>query len=132
MRYLLIILLSVIAIPAFAAPIDLGTPLYGQDGKPIIECTALNIERTKCEQETPMTVGFILRLALDTPEEKLPAIEIIKRGSLSERIKARDQMEFTVDEAKMLKDLLVKLPYRTQVKYQVIKIIDPKSVEDVK
>lgn len=118
--------------PAFAAPVDLAAALVGQDGKPLIECIAVSVDRTKCEQEIPITVGFLCRLALDFPEEKIAAAEIVKRGSLSEKIRAKDQIEFSVDEAKLIKDQLVRLPYRTFTKFQVIKMIDPKSVDDAK
>lgn len=132
MRLLIAGLSMLIATVASAAPVDLNTPLLGQDGKQMVECTALNAERTKCEQETPMTVGLVCRVALDLAEEKLASGDIVKRGTLSEKIKSKDQIEFSVDEAKLIKDQLVKLKYPTLIKFQVIKIIDPKSIEDVK
>lgn len=107
-------------------------PLLAQEGGPLVDCIVMNINRTKCEQEATITVGFLCRLALDYPEERIAAIEIVKRGILSEKIKAKDQIEFSVDEAKLIKDQLVRLPYRTFPKFQVIKLIDPKAVEDPK
>lgn len=115
-----------------ASATDFNTQLLGQDNKPITECVRLSIDRSKCEEETNITLGWLVRIALDLPEDKLPISDIIRRGSLSEKIKANPSIDLSVDEAKIVKDQIGKLNYRTTIKYQAVKLIDPKGTEDVK
>lgn len=117
---------------AFAAEVDFTVPLYGSDGKSVPECLRLSQDRTKCESEIDLTLGWLARFALDMPEDKIPYSDIIKRGTLSEKIKANSKLDLSVDEAKLIKDQIVKLGYRTNIKFQAIKLIDPKGVEDGK
>lgn len=139
------ILLSAIAValltsPAFADPIDFSTQLLGTDSKPVPECVRLNMDRTKCEEEIILTLGWLARFALDQQEERTAGVpfaptplgEIVRRGTLSEKIKANDKLDLSVDEAKLIKDQIVKLNYKTGIKYQAIKLIDPKGVADGK
>lgn len=116
--------------PAFAT--DFNTQLLGQDNKPIAECVRLSTDRSKCEEEINITLGWMVRIALDLPEDKLPMSDIIKRGSLSEKIKANPSIDLSVDEAKIVKDQIGKLNYRTTIKYQAIQLIDPQGVKDSK
>lgn len=121
-----------ISTSALAEPVDFTSQLLGTDGKPIPECITLNPDRTKCTEETSLTLGWFVRFALDMPEEKMPLSEIIKRGTLSQKIKGNDKLDLSVDEAKLIKDQIVKLNYKVFVKYQALKLIDPKGVEDAK
>lgn len=123
---------TLLASPAFADPIFFGAVLNNFDGKPAIECVRLNTDRTKCEDEITLTLGWLSRFALDMPEDKIPISDIIRRGNLSERIKASDKLELSVDEAKLLKDQIAKLSYRTNIKFQAIQMIDPQGVKDGK
>lgn len=129
MRLPAIAIALLLSSPVFADPIFFGAVLNGSDSKPIMECMRLNPDRSKCEQEIELTLGWLARFALDMPEDKIPLSEIIKRGNLSEKIRAYDKLELSVDEAKLIKDQIVKLGYRTNVKFQAIKMIDPKGVE---
>lgn len=135
----LVLALSLIATPAFAT--DFTTQLLGADGKPVPECLRLNDERTKCSEEINLTLGWLSRFALDQQEEpdprtgarpSIPLSEIIKRGTLSEKIKANPLLELSVDEAKLVKDQIIKLNYKVGIKFQAIKLIDPKGVEETK
>lgn len=122
--------LMLVTTPAFA--VDLSTKLIDLDGRPATECVRLTPDRKNCEEEVALTVGWVARFALDLPEDKLSASDIIRRGNLSEKIKAKDVMEFSVDEAKLVKDQISKLGLKTNLKFQVIKLIDPKSIDDAK
>lgn len=124
--------LALFSTPAFASEIDFSTTLTGSDGKPVPECMRLSQDKTKCESEIDLTLGWLSRFALDMPEEKIPVSDIIRRGNLSEKIKASPKLDLSVDEAKILKDQIVKMNYRISIKYQAIKLIDPKGVEDAK
>lgn len=132
MKYLIIPLLSLIPSAAFADPIFFGSVLTSLDGKPVVECIRLNTDRTKCEEEITITLGWLSRFALDMSEDKLPLSDVIKRGNLSTKILAADKLELSVDEAKLIKDQIVKLPYKTNIKYQAIQLIDPQGVKDSK
>lgn len=125
----LIVAAMLFASPAYADSIFFGSLLNGSDGKPQIECIRLTPDRAKCEEEITLTLGWLSRLALDMPEDKAPLVEIYKRGRLSEKILAYDKLDLSVDEAKLLKDQIVKLSYRTNIKYQALKLIDPKGAE---
>lgn len=131
MKSLVIALLLFPAV-AFAVEVDFTTPLVGSDGKPVPECLRISPDRTKCEEEINLTLGWLSRFALDMPEDKIPLSDIIKRGTLSEKIKANPKLDLSVDEAKLVKDQIVKLGYRTNIKFQAIKLIDPKGTEDGK
>lgn len=131
----LALVLTLLASPALADPIDFSSQLFGTDSKPVPECIRLNADRTKCEEEITLTLGWLARFALDQQEERgaaIPLSDIIKRGTLSEKIKANDKLDLSVDEAKLIKDQIVKLNYKTNIKYQAIKLIDPKGVVDGK
>lgn len=132
MRLILSLGLTFLSTSAFAAEIDFATPLNGSDGKSIPECVRLTPDKTKCEEEITLTLGWLSRFSLDMPEEKIPLSDIIRRGNLSEKIKTNPKLDLAVDEAKLLKDQIVKLNYRVNIKYQAIKLIDPKGVEDAK
>lgn len=135
MKFLSLPILLLSTTSAFADPIDFSIPLLGTDGKPVPECMRLNTDRTKCEEEITLTLGWLSRFALDMPEDRggtIPLSDIIKRGSLSEKIKANDKLDLSVDEAKLIKDQIIKLAYKTNIKYQAIKLIDPKGVADNK
>lgn len=125
----LLIALLLITSPAFGETIDFTKVLTGTDGKPLPECIRLSLDRTKCEEEITLTLGWLSRFSLDMPEDRIPLSDIIKRGNLSEKIKASDKLDLSVDEAKILKDQIVKLSYKTSVKFQALKLIDPKGVE---
>lgn len=129
MRKLIAVASLLMTVPAFADPIYFSAILVGTDGKPQTECMRLSQDRGKCEDEAILTLSLLARLALDMPEDKLPLSTIFKRGNLSEKIKAYDKLELSVDEAKLLKDSIVKLNYRNGIKYQALKLIDPKGEE---
>lgn len=129
-RLLLACVIVSLSNPAFAT--DFNAQLLGQDNKPIAECVRLSTDRSKCEEEINITLGWMVRIALDLPEDKLPMSDIIKRGSLSEKIKANPTIDLSVDEAKIVKDQIGKLNYRTTIKYQAIQLIDPQGVKDSK
>lgn len=132
----LTVLLVIFPTTVFADTIDFTTPLLNQDGKPKIECLRVNSEdKTKCTDEINMTLGWLLRFALDIPDERgaqPSAAEIYKRGKLSEKIKSNDSAELSVDEAKLLKDQIIKMNYQTSIKFQALRLIDPKGIEDGK
>src|SRR5438128_551557 len=105
MKHIIASIFVLTAFPAFA--VDFSTLLVGTDNKSILECIRLNSDRTKCEQEVDLTLGWLSRFALDIAEDKIPSSEIIKRGMLSEKIKANDKLDLSIDEAKLLKDQIV-------------------------
>lgn len=117
---------------ALAEPVNFSTPLLAQDGKPKIECLKLNADRSKCEEEITVTLGWLCRLALDLAEDKIQPIEILRRGLLSERIAATDGFELSGDNIKLLKDQIIKLNYSTFIKFQAIRLIDPQGAKDAK
>lgn len=118
--------------PAWAAQVDFTAVLQAQDGKPKMECLKLGQDRTKCEEEIVVTLGWLCRIALDMAEDKLPISEIIKRGSLAEKILNNDKLDLSVDEAKLVKDQIIKLNYSVSIRYQAISLIDPQGVKDAK
>lgn len=124
---------------AFA--VDFAAPLLSTDGKSTPECIRLNDDRTKCIEEVNLTLGWLSRFALDQAEEVDPRTgrsgpialsDVIKRGSLSEKIKANPQLDLSVDEAKLIKDQILKLNYKVGIKFQAIRLIDPKGIEENK
>lgn len=135
MRYVLPFALLFASTAAFADPVDFSTKLLGQDGKPVPECIRVSDDKTKCTDEIELTLGWLSRFALDMPEERggsLPLSDILKRGSLSEKIKANPTFDLSVDEAKLIKDQIVKLPYKTNIKFQALRLIDPQGTKDAK
>lgn len=130
--FLGITLLGLSVTTAVAEPIDFAAILLGQDGKPVTECIRLNSDRTKCDEEVTLTLGWLSRFALDFTEDRappLPLSDVVKRGILSEKIKANSKLDLSVDEAKLVKDQILKLSYKTSIKFQAIKLVDPKGAE---
>lgn len=139
LRYLTIGALLLLSTPTFAT--DFSAPLLSTDGKSTPECIRLSDDRTKCAEEINLTLGWLSRFALDQTEETDPRTgrsgpialsDVIKRGSLAEKIRANPNLDLSVDEAKLIKDQILKLNYKVGIKYQAIKLIDPKGVEDGK
>lgn len=129
MELRILALLSIFAAtPALA--VDFSTPLLGQNGTPPVECVQLSKDRTKCDKEADLTLGLLARFALDLPEPNLTLSDITKRGSLAEKIRnASGNVDLTLDEATLIRDLIVKFNYSVNIKYQAIRLVDPKGTE---
>lgn len=131
LRYILPLLL--LSTPIHAAEVDLDTILLAQDGKPKQECVRLNsADRTKCDEEITITLGWLSKIALDLVEDKIPYSEIIKRGKLAEKISLSKKVDLGIDEIKLLRDQIAKVNYSTLIRFQAIKLIDPTGVSDAK
>lgn len=124
--------LLLIATPALA--VDFDTVLLDQQGRPQRECTKIagTPPAQHCETEVDLTLGLLARFALDRPEPNLVLSDILKRGSLSEKIRVTSNLDLSVDEAKLIKDQIVRFPYNVGVKFQAIRLIDPKGTEETK
>jgi hypothetical protein len=108
---------------------DFNTVLTGQNDKPAIECLRLSVDKQKCDEEITVTLGWLVRIALDLPEERMKTSDIINRGMLSEKIKTNPNIDLSVEEAKLAKDQVAKLNYRVNIRFQAIKLIDPKGIQ---
>jgi hypothetical protein len=97
MRYPIVILLLAICFPALA--VDFSSELAGLDGKPLA---------TEGRSVTLRNVALSALMATYKDEQSLAGLEKFKRYQLAQKLSAEGDISLTLEEAKMLRDLIGK------------------------
>jgi len=105
--------------------IDFNVKLMDLDGK-----TPMPFSKDIRE---PISLGLVCTTALNAMDQKNPPTpqDRYKRGKLAEKIATNDTLDLSVDELKMLKDLIGAV-WGPVVVMRAWDILDPPSVEESK
>ena len=98
--------------------------------KPIKNLIGVNLENPNCKlpKKDPLTMKIVCTNSLLTPaqeDKNIDGNEKAKRFELAMRIYTEDEIDLSIDELKLLKDLIGKL-YTPLVVGRAYQILDPK------
>lgn len=128
MRFYLLLILTLVASPAFAADeprkIDFTTVLNDPDGEPLQEC----IDPPDCKTKKAMTLGYVAMKSLVMAEAGLGPDESLKRGHLAISVYKSTGAQLTAEEVALIKRQIAK-GYSPLVAVRAFVILDPASAK---
>lgn len=128
-RSLIAALLLCLTTPVVAADgsrkIDFTQPLLDQDSRPMTECVKLNaVDRSKCDDEKVVTLGYAVFHALNVPEQNVSYTEATKRGQLALNVYRAADVGLSSEEISLIKTQLPKR-WSPLVVARAVEILDP-------
>jgi hypothetical protein len=112
--------LSAGALAADLDSVDLLTPILTADGKPMEEC----LDPPKCETKRPLTLGLVAMEALNSDGEVKGDMKA-KAGALAIKVAMAKKMSLTLDDARLIKDVVNRSAFSSVVVARVNAILDP-------
>lgn len=127
-RTLIAAAVAALATPALAGPVNFAATIDDADGRPFQECLEVEnkVNPPVCKRVGDLTLGYVVRVALNLNEPNISVEQIFLRGQLSQKIaKAITPVDLTAEEVKVLKDQVVKTGFSPLEKFSAIGILDP-------
>jgi hypothetical protein len=134
MRHLLIIA-AILAgtCSVSAAEIDFGKPLIALNGKPYMDCVEVDqsVNPPRCSKTEPLTLGRMVSTVLNVrdPHEQMKLEEIVRRGTLAQKVYAGGKIDLPAEDVALIKAQLAKAAFSPLEVTAAVQILDPVSAK---
>jgi hypothetical protein len=131
MRLILLCVLAVFGLQgvASAAEIDFGKALVALNGKPYMDCVEVDQSSNppRCSKMEPLTLGRMVSTVLNVrdPHEQMKLEEIVRRGTLAQKVYAGGKLDLPAEDVALIKAQLAKSAFSPLEITAAVTILDP-------
>jgi hypothetical protein len=131
MRLILLCVLAVFGLQgmASAAEIDFGKALVALNGKPYMDCVEVDQSSNppRCSKTEPLTLGRMVSTVLNVrdPHEQMKLEEIVRRGTLAQKVYAGGKLDLPAEDVALIKAQLAKSAFSPLEITAAVTILDP-------